>query len=239
MIHHGRLNPAEHRAIATTRDARQSGRLLGAWLSIPAAIALLATLAASLGAQQPATRPAPDSARAQLYARNWTSDRRTYAVGDIIKVDVDEYALATANKDDNNEASRGRKMDMGIKPPSPGGAASAMGPIDGSIQTSDRGSSRRRGDARRGTRYLGEIPVRVVSITPEGLLQVKGQKVVDVDGNKQEMMLSGLVRPQDVSSRDVVSSESVADAQISYKSKGSLGKPKNGILTKIVGILWP
>lgn len=243
MIHHCQINPAEHRAIASGPHSRHHAhrivRARGAWLAIPASIALILSLARSLGAQAPAPPAAPDSARAQLYARSWYADRRAFNVGDIIKVDVDEYALATANKDDNSEASRGRKMDMGISPPSMGAADAAMGPIDGSVSTSDRGSSRRRGDARRGTRYLGQITVRVIAVTPEGMLQVKGQKVVDVDGNKQEMMLSGIVRPQDVSSEDVVSSESVADAQLSYKSKGSLGKPKNGILTKIVGLLWP
>jgi len=53
------------------------------------------------------------------------------------------------------------------------------------------------------------------------------------------MELTGLVRPQDVNTEDVVESTAIADAQLSYQSKGGLGKPKNGIITKILGIFWP
>jgi flagellar L-ring protein precursor FlgH len=113
-----------------------------------------------------------------------------------------------------------------------------VGPADGSLQTGDKGTSRSRGEATRGSRYVGEIPVRVVAITPEGLLQVSGMKVIDVDRNKQEMTLSGLVRPQDVDSRDVVESSSIADARLVYISKG-LDRPRSGILGRIAGIIWP
>ena len=113
-----------------------------------------------------------------------------------------------------------------------------MGPIDGSVSTSDRGTSRRPVMPARHA-YLGQIHRRVIAVTPEGNASGEGTESGRRGRQQAEMMLSGIVRPQDVSSEDVVSSESVADAQLSYKSKGSLGKPKNGILTKIVGILWP
>jgi flagellar L-ring protein precursor FlgH len=79
----------------------------------------------------------------------------------------------------------------------------------------------------------------VIAVTKEGLLQVKGSKMIDVDKNKQEMTLTGFIRPQDVNSQDMVLSTSIADVQLAYQSKGGLGKPKSGIITKIVGIFWP
>lgn len=168
---------------------------------------------------------------------SWTADRREFSVGDIIKVAVDEYALAAANKGTISEASRERTMGLG------GSASMAssdlvIGPANGSLQSGDKGTSRSRGEATRGSRYVGEIPVRVVAVTKEGLLQVSGMKVIDVDKNKQEMTLTGLIRPQDVDSRDMVESSSVADARLVYISKG-LDKPKSGILGRLVGIIWP
>jgi flagellar L-ring protein precursor FlgH len=210
------------------------------WVGMLSGLFVLLTLAASLGAQAPASRGAPAAAPdtgGGWRGASWTADRRGFVVGDIIRVNVDEYTLASANKGDVNTASRGRKMDVGISPPSTG--ATAMGNIDGSEQTSDAGETRARGDATRGNRYIGEIPVRVIAVTPEGLLQIKGTKLIDVDKNKQEMTISGFVRPQDVNSRDVVASNAIADAQLSYNSNGGLGKPKNGIITKILGIFWP
>ena len=45
------------------------------------------------------------------------------------------------------------------------------------------------------------------------------------------------VRP--VSTTDYAESARVADAQIVYTAQGSLGKPKTGIITRILGVVWP
>jgi flagellar L-ring protein precursor FlgH len=190
-------------------------------------------IGATAAAQAPAAVDSSANATPRRRVGSWTSDRRDFSVGDIIKVAVDEYALATANKGTVSEASRERRMGLAADPP-----GSAMDPISGTIESSDRGTSRSSGHATRGTRYVGEIPVRVVSVTKEGLLEVKGTKVIDVDKAKQEMTLTGLLRPQDVNARDVVSSTAIADAKLIYTSKG-LDKPKSGIVGRIVGLIWP
>jgi flagellar L-ring protein precursor FlgH len=190
-----------------------------------------------MGAQPAAARP--DSVKPATRSINWTSDRRAFQVGDIIQVWVDEYAIAEANKSTANSSSRRRRMDVGIAPPSLPGAASPMGAMDASVETGDGGDSRQRGNATRDTRYVGELAVRVIAVTPEGLLQVKGSKLIDVDKNKTTLTLSGFVRPIDVGARDIVRSEAIADAQIAYAAPGGLGKPKNGIVTKLLGLFWP
>jgi flagellar L-ring protein precursor FlgH len=83
------------------------------------------------------------------------------------------------------------------------------------------------------------MSVRVVAVGPNGLLQVKGTKKIDVDKAMQDIVFSGWVRAQDVSVSNVVESSRVADVQLGYASPGPLGKPKQGILTKVVGALWP
>ncbi len=166
---------------------------------------------------------------------SWTADRRDFVVGDIIKVAVDEYALASANKGTVSEASRQRTLGLAG---SAGFAATSYGPANGGVESSDKGASRSRGEAVRGSRYVGEIPVRVMAITPEGLLQVKGMKVIDVDKARQELTLSGFVRPSDVNSRDEVVSSSVADARLVYISKG-LDRPRSGLLGRIISLIWP
>ncbi|MBK6305118.1 MAG: flagellar basal body L-ring protein FlgH [Gemmatimonadetes bacterium] len=139
----------------------------------------------------------------------------------------------------DSTASRRRQLDVGINPPQMGTGTGGLGAIDGSMEAGDGSTSQQRGNATRGTRYDAEIPVRVVAVTPDGLLQVKGTKLIDVDKNKQTLTLSGFVRPLDVNSRDAVGSDAIADMQLAYASKGSLGKPKSGIITRIVGLLWP
>jgi flagellar L-ring protein FlgH len=236
MIHFCDVVATPRRVTSIPVVPSTAGRANRAWLGLVSLLALLLSLAVSLGAQPPAVPR--DTARAVPRRQiSWTSDRRTFAVGDIIKVVIDEEVSAEASKDNASSASRSRKMGLGISPPKMGVAP--MADIEGSVGSNDGGASHNRGKAANGTSYVGDIPVRVIAITPEGLLQVKGTKTIDVDKNKQVMLLTGFIRPMDVNARDFVASSSIADAELSYQSKGGLGKPKSGIVTKIIGIFWP
>jgi flagellar L-ring protein precursor FlgH len=55
----------------------------------------------------------------------------------------------------------------------------------------------------------------------------------------QDIAFTGWVRAQDVSTSNVIESSRVADAQLGYASPGPLGKPKQGMITKILGAFWP
>ena len=78
-----------------------------------------------------------------------------------------------------------------------------------------------------------------MAVAPNGLLQLKGTKNIDVDKSGQNIVFTGWVRPQDVSMSNIVESNRVADAQLGYVSPGPLGKPAQGIVSKILGGLWP
>ncbi len=238
MIHHCEVvnTPRRVTVIAAVPPAHPRRRL-NPVLLVVLALVLLAGAARAMGAQAPAARA--DSARPTARAINWTSDRRTFHVGDVLQVWVDEYALAEANKSTANSASRRRRMDIGIAPPAMPGGTSALGAMDASVETGDAGDSRQRGNASRDTRYVGELAVRVVSVTKEGLLEIRGTKLIDVDKNKTTLTVAGFVRPIDVGARDIVRSESIADAQISYAAPKGLGKPRNGIISKLLGLFWP
>ena len=63
--------------------------------------------------------------------------------------------------------------------------------------------------------------------------------MIDVDRQKQDVELTGVIRPHDISVTNVIQSARIADAQVTYASPGSLGKPKQGLVTKVVGLVWP
>jgi len=200
-----------------------------------AAQAAPATPAAGTAASRgPSAMPPADSTRTvRKPPRSWTSDRRDFAVGDIITILVDENTAASANKATTATDRKSRKMGFDAKLPAP-----AAGKNIG-IQSNNDGDSRQDGRATRGNNFVGEISVKVMAISKEGNLQVKGTKTVDVDKNKQTMTLSGWLRPQDVSTTDYAESSRVAEAEIVYQAQGSLGKPRSGILTRVLGVVWP
>jgi flagellar L-ring protein precursor FlgH len=209
--------------------------LLALALASPAAAAHAQAAPAPQPAAAPsdAAQPAPAAPRAR---QSWTSDRRDYAVGDIITVLLDESMLATAAK--NNTASDRRSRDLGLGASGSGMAASL--PATGArVGTTNDSESRIRGESVNQSRVRSEISVRVVAVEPNGALKIKGEKAINLDKDRQTLALSGIVRPQDISGQNTVDSWRIADAQIGYVGKGGLGKPKGGIVGRILGAVWP
>lgn len=163
---------------------------------------------------------------------SWTSDKRRYAVGDIITVLIDDYTITTAVKED--VASDTRARGLGLTARMPSGTSKTVG-----LNTNNDATQNAKGSAKRENRFQNEMSVRVVATSPNGLLQVKGTKKINVDKQMQDIELSGWVRPQDVSTQNTVESARIADATIGYASPGTLAKPKQGIFSKILGALWP
>lgn len=221
------------------------------------AIATAALLSQSLNAQPPATAPVTPPAGAPAAAattaatttattaapaqasvalpparESWYADRRNFAVGDIVTVLIDDYTITTAVKENLSSDSRGRNLGLTARLPS--STSKSVG-----LQTNNDASQNQHGAAKRENRFQNEMSVRVVAVGANGLLQLKGTKNIDVDKAKQDIVLTGWVRAQDISLQNMVESARLADATIGYASPGSLAKPKQGIISKILGALWP
>lgn len=194
--------------------------------------ALCLLLAAPLAMAQSKDQQAPPRR-----LMSWTADRREYQVGDVITVLVTEATLASATKSQTGADQQSRKNDLGLEPPKVG--TSALPSIDASMSTSKNSQSTQTGNAKRGVNFRGDISVRVVSVDKNGLLQIKGTKVVDVDKNKQALNLTGWVRPEDVSPSNYVASERVADANLTYTLNGDIGKTRGGIMGRLISVFWP
>jgi flagellar L-ring protein precursor FlgH len=161
----------------------------------------------------------------------WASDRRAFNVGDIITVLIDDYTISTAVKENLATDTRTRGLSAVARLPELSQAAG--------IESRNAADQTQRGQARRENRFQNEMSVRVVATGPNGLVQVRGTKIIDIDKQKQDIAFTGWVRAQDISVTNVVESSRVADAAITYASPGTLGKPKQGIISKVLGTVWP
>jgi flagellar L-ring protein precursor FlgH len=168
---------------------------------------------------------------------SWTSDRRDYQVGDVITVLVTEQTLATATKSQTGTDQQSRANDFGITPPKIG--ETSLPTLDADMSMNKTSASKQSGDAKRGVNFRGDISVRVVKVDKNGLLEIKGTKIVDVDKNKQQLNFSGWVRPEDINVQNLVASERVADASLTYSLSGNLGKTRGGIIGRLITVFWP
>jgi flagellar L-ring protein FlgH len=197
---------------------------------------ILGLLALTLALAQPSLATAQAApADTDRPRQSWTSDRRAFAVGDVITILVDEFTLASANKGDFASDRRTRDLGVGVTQ----NVTSTVPDVRGNVSSTNAAESRRRGEAVRQNRFQGEMTARVMEVTPGGLLRLEGRKLLHIDDAREELSVAGWVRPQDISSRNQVDSWRIADAELVYTSSAALGRPRGGILGRVLGRIWP
>jgi flagellar L-ring protein precursor FlgH len=182
----------------------------------------------------PAAAQTADSAANRVQRRpglgSWTTDRRDFKPGDVVTILVDELTIASADKSNVDQAGRGTTGALG------GGANGSR--TDVAFRTRLDNESMARGQARRRDVLTTELSARVLSVEGD-LLKIQGSRTLRIDKSEQKLTLTGFVRAQDISARNLVDSWRMADAELFYESKGDLANPRKGIITRILGMLWP
>jgi len=163
--------------------------------------------------------------------RSLTSDNRAYRAGDVLTVLVVENASASASANTTTEKRGGIGVSLVLPTQilkSGGGAAS----VDLNDDFTGKGSINRSG------RVLAQLSVTVIAVAPNGDMIIAGKQLIEVNDEKQSIVLEGRVRPVDVSESNTVLSSRIADAKITYVGDGVLAeKQRPGILTRILSWL--
>lgn len=208
-------------------------------LAIGFAIALPAQNNNAAPAKRPAAPVVADSFALQPAQRqSWTSGRQRFGIGDIVTIMIDERTLASANLVDNNSETKKKTLGLDIEPPASPGAPSASMKMD--MGFNQNGDSRKNGEATRQNTFRSALSARVIAVSPSGMLQLRGKKLVNIDQNQQDVTVTGWIRPQDVNvGTNSIESTRLADAEVVYGQKGELGKPRAGLLSRMLGALWP
>lgn len=108
--------------------------------------------------------------------------------------------------------------------------------IEADISSSHDGS----GKSTREGSVKAYVACVVERIFPNGYLYIRGKREIWVNNEKQYLLLSGTIRPEDINSRNEVASTYVADAEIVYAGVGPVAdKQQPGWLGRIVDYVWP
>lgn len=144
--------------------------------------------------------------------RGLVADRRAHRVGDTLTVIVVEAASASATANTGNANA----LQLGVQGQTP----HRTYPYSLGITGSDQGQ----GETSRSGALNAQLTVRVVSIDPDGLLHVRGEQTVVVNGEKQRIALEGLVREEDILASNLIPSNRISDAQIEFTGHGDVSE---------------
>ena len=175
----------------------------------------------------------PSEAGAQsLWAGNRRSvfaDRRAGQVGDILTILISESSTTSQSLSNSNSKSGNQSLSAGTGIFSFLAAATASG--------SD--SFKANGSANNTNTATGNVTVTVVEVKDNGNLVVEGTQSIWNNKNEHKITVTGVVRPEDISYNNTISSTKVADATLRFDGKGPLNaKQRQGILTQIFNILF-
>ena len=165
-------------------------------------------------------------ARASLWAggrKSLLGDRRALQTGDILTVviQIDDKAEIS------NSSSRNRKGSESLGIPSLLGIpqrADALLPGDASlgsaVSTKSGSTSSGDGSVRRKEKLTLRVAAAVTKVLPNGVLRIEGSQEVRVNFEIRELLVSGFIRPEDISRQNEITYDKIASARISYGGRG-------------------
>jgi flagellar L-ring protein precursor FlgH len=195
--------------------------------------------------QMPMPKPQPASYSPNSLWRNGSraffKDQRAAQVGDILTVTVnitDKAAIAN-----ETQRSRENKEDSGITDFAgskllTGNAAKVL---PGRVLTADSSaSSDGKGSVNRQEALQTNVAAVVTQVLPNGNLVVEGKQEIRVNFEIRELIVAGIVRPEDIQSDNTIDSTKIAQARIAYGGRGQITdvqQPRYG--QQVLDVLLP
>lgn len=156
------------------------------------------------------------------------ADRRARQIGDIVTVLIVEYSSATSQAGTSSE----KESEHGVNATGGSGTQSYM-PLYGLKGQFKNGFDNQAATTRKGS-LKGKITAQITDITESGNLIIKGSREMMVNGEKEETVISGVIRPEDISGYNTVYSYNVSDLKLVYKGAGDVHKGQRpGLIDKI------
>src|ERR1700712_4058095 len=195
--------------------------------------------------QMPMPKPETASYNANSLWRNGSraffKDQRAARIGDLLTVTVN--FTDKANIANETQRSRTNKEDSGITDFAGskllGGTASKVLP-GRLLSTDSTSSSDGKGSVQRQEALQTSVAAVVTQLLPNGNLVVEGKQEIRVNFEIRELLVAGIVRPEDIQSDNTIDSSKIAQARIAYGGRGQITdvqQPRYG--QQVMDVLLP
>jgi flagellar L-ring protein precursor FlgH len=160
------------------------------------------------------------------------ADVRANKIGDIITIVINESAQAsnTNNTQTNKQSQMAASADLGN---------SFLKNITGTISASDQNKYTGSGQVSTEGRFQTLLTASIVAIREDGNFLIRGSREVETNGEKVVTVVEGVIRPEDVSRDNTISSAKIADARIYHQGSGVATQAhRPGLLTRILNWIF-
>ena len=174
-------------------------------------------------------------------SRSFFKDQRAHQIGDLLTVTVN--ITDQANFANETQRSRTNKEDSGITDfiGAQTLGAQAKKILPGRILTADStASSDGKGSVQRQESLQTNVAAVVTQLLPNGNLVVEGKQEIRVNFEVRELIVAGIVRPEDIQSDNTIDSSKIAQARIAYGGRGQImdvQQPRYG--QQVMDVLLP
>ncbi|GIX47077.1 MAG: hypothetical protein KatS3mg131_1288 [Candidatus Tectimicrobiota bacterium] len=97
-----------------------------------------------------------------------------------------------------------------------------------------------KGSTERKNSVTATLTAVVREVFPNGNLYIEGTKEVIINNERQYLILSGVIRPEDIRPDNSITSDQIADVRIVYSGSGVVSdKQRPGWLGRLLDVVWP
>ena len=194
--------------------------------------------------QMPMPKPEQASYNANSLWRNGSraffKDQRAHQVGDLLTVSVN--ITDKANMENDTSRSRNNSENSAITDFLGAKTITQTNKIlPGTILTAgSTASSEGKGSTDRKEALQTTVAAVVTQVLPNGNLVVEGKQEIRVNFEIRELVVAGIVRPEDIQSDNTIDSTKIAQARIAYGGRGQImdvQQPRYG--QQVMDVLLP
>lgn len=157
------------------------------------------------------------------------SNMKAHQLGDLITIIITESSTADASSkvetDNKSETSGGPGL----------GFLDFIKPWDMTVENKYAGD----GTTKRSGNFRAEMTARIVEVLHNGDFRLAGTRMVNINGEKTLIELTGVCRGADIEPDNTLMSTYISDAQIAYNGSGVVDDSSDpGVVTKILNWLF-
>lgn len=94
--------------------------------------------------------------------------------------------------------------------------------LDSAVSLDSASQSKGNGSVKRNEKLTLRVAATVTQVLPNGVLAIQGSQEVRVNFELRELLVTGFVRPADISRQNEITYDKIASARISYGGRGQI-----------------